>query len=296
MKKLALVIALAVAASWMLSDRPDRDTPATRSLRDLDRSIRHDQDNARRDLAKGRRGRHRPAPPAPPEPPTAPVALLDDMPSRGRRPEAAKAPAWFPASGREEDATRDESAGERVLIGRLSASEDRARRDLDERLAREVRDWLAADVSPTWTPPARELASMTLDSYIQPVAQVFKPLPGETEAAASSVTPTAGSPSPVAEAKASVLDDVYTLYRAGGRFDFSSNRKAKLIEIYRRQVVDGRLQKLGGGVVLALAALAALAGYIRADEATKGFYTNRLRLAAAAGLGASGYAVYRVLM
>ena len=49
------------------------------------------------------------------------------------------------------------------------------------------------------------------------------------------------------------------------------------------------MQRLGGGLAVALAGLAVLTGYIRTDEATKGYYTNRLRLAAAAGLGAAGW-------
>jgi hypothetical protein len=38
-----------------------------------------------------------------------------------------------------------------------------------------------------------------------------------------------------------------------------------------------------------------MSGYIRADEATRGYYTNRLRLAAVAGLGVAGVAAYRFL-
>ncbi len=56
------------------------------------------------------------------------------------------------------------------------------------------------------------------------------------------------------------------------------------------------MQRLGGGLALALVGLAVLSGYIKADEATKGYYTNRLRLAAAAGLGAAGVVAYRFLV
>ena len=52
---------------------------------------------------------------------------------------------------------------------------------------------------------------------------------------------------------------------------------------------------LGGGLGFALTCLAAVAGFIRADEATKGYYTNRLRLLAAAGVGAAGVAIYQAL-
>ena len=40
--------------------------------------------------------------------------------------------------------------------------------------------------------------------------------------------------------------------------------------------------------------LAAVSGYIRADEATKGYYTKRLRLLAAAAVGASGVLIYQI--
>ncbi len=42
-----------------------------------------------------------------------------------------------------------------------------------------------------------------------------------------------------------------------------------------------------------LACLAAVSGYIRADEATKGYYTNWLRLASATGVGAAGVLIYQ---
>ena len=308
MKKLALVIALAVAASWMIHDRRGRDpsSPLADRLRDADRTIRHDLEKVKHDLAKGKHGPRR-GRTAPPVRGADDVVLVDDLPAVAT-PLSTTTPAWFPATARdEEDAARPGPTGSRVLVGRLSASEDRARRDLDEKQLREVREWLAADVSPTWTPPARDLAAMRIDVYVQPVAQVFKPLPGEAEAAAEvPIATTFGEMytedgrvrhAPTSEvATPSVLDDVYTLYHAGGRFDFSADRKARLVATYRRQVVDHRLHKLGGGLVLALVGLAALVGYVRADEATKGFYTNRIRLATAAGVGAAGYAIYRAMM
>jgi len=52
---------------------------------------------------------------------------------------------------------------------------------------------------------------------------------------------------------------------------------------------------LGGGLAFLLTCLGVLSGYIRADEATKGYYTNRLRLLAAAGTGAAGMAIYHMI-
>ncbi len=51
----------------------------------------------------------------------------------------------------------------------------------------------------------------------------------------------------------------------------------------------------GGILAFVLVCLAALSGYIRADEATKGYYTNRLRMLAAAGVGAAGVIVYKMV-
>ncbi len=66
--------------------------------------------------------------------------------------------------------------------------------------------------------------------------------------------------------------------------------------MYRQDLATQRMQRLGGGLALALAALAVLSTYIKADEATKGYYTNRLRLVAAAGLGVAGVVAYRLLV
>ena len=51
-----------------------------------------------------------------------------------------------------------------------------------------------------------------------------------------------------------------------------------------REVVARRLVTLGGSLGFVLVCLASLAGYIRADEATKGYYTHWLRAIAAAGV------------
>ena len=41
--------------------------------------------------------------------------------------------------------------------------------------------------------------------------------------------------------------------------------------------------------------LAACSGYIRADEATKGYYTNRLRMLVAAAVGAGSVLIYQIV-
>jgi hypothetical protein len=69
--------------------------------------------------------------------------------------------------------------------------------------------------------------------------------------------------------------------------------KAEILAAHDRDVVRGRLGVLAGLAGFVLACLAALAGYIRMDEATKGYYTNPLRLVAAAGVGAAGVVIYQ---
>jgi hypothetical protein len=67
------------------------------------------------------------------------------------------------------------------------------------------------------------------------------------------------------------------------------------VKVYNQQLVRRRLFHLGGSLGFILICLAAVSGYIRADEATKGYYTNRLRMLAAAGVGAAGVVIYQML-
>src|SRR5208337_2364244 len=70
---------------------------------------------------------------------------------------------------------------------------------------------------------------------------------------------------------------------------------AMIIESYKRQLVHRRMVLLGGTLGFVLICLGAISGYIRADEVTKGYYTNRLRLLAAGGVGAAGAVIYKML-
>ena len=77
--------------------------------------------------------------------------------------------------------------------------------------------------------------------------------------------------------------------------DKSPERRARLIKVYNHELVGRRLVNLGGSLAFILICLAAVSGYIRADEATKGYYTNRLRMLAAAGVGAGGVLIYQMV-
>jgi len=153
-----------------------------------------------------------------------------------------------------------EPAGTREIVGRLSATEPRAVADARVQLERAADDWLTPDVPRSWKAPSGLIDAMVLDTQIQPVVK-----------------------------------DYGTLYEATLRADFSPDRRDKFVRVYERELVARRLALLGGVLGFVLACLAALAGYIRADEATKGYYTNRLRLVSAAGVGAAGVVIYRIL-
>ena len=153
-----------------------------------------------------------------------------------------------------------EPAGARTIVGQLSATEPRAVDDARIQLERAAAEWLGPDVPRSWKAPSRLIDAMVLDTQVEPVVK-----------------------------------DYGTLYEATLRADFSPARRDKIVRVYERELVARRLALLGGVLGFVLVCLAALAGYIQADEATKGYYTNRLRLAAAAGVGAAGVAIYQIL-
>ena len=293
MKKLILVTLLAVAASWLLSEarQPgDEKSAMTAAL------VRFDGGKSarKRTLVLQEDGPPIVRPPVVEAKPTGSIRTIPwkkGEPARSKRasaPSPARTmPPWFPKTEiEEEEKAVTDASGYRVLVGRVSASEDRARQDLRRTLEREVADWIAADVPTSWKVPSRVIDSMAQATYIQEVTRSLK-------SAGSETTPEAASPS---TSEVPGLDDLYTLYRAGQKVDFSAPRRARIVHMYRQDLATHRMQRLGGGLALALAALAVLSTYIKADEATKGYYTNRLRLVAAAGLGVAGVVAYRYLV
>ena len=130
---------------------------------------------------------------------------------------------------------------------------DRAREDLEKKFEARLSEWLGVRGVPSvWHPPAGLMRAVVL----QP------PSVDESE-----------------------QRDYALLHRAHMRVNLSPDRRDALVSAYRSHLTG---VWLGGGLVFTLAGLGIVVGYIRADEATKGYYTNRLRLAAAAGLGGAG--------
>lgn len=154
----------------------------------------------------------------------------------------------------------------RDITGDRCATEPRADADARRHLVSAVKEWLAeSGVDPSWTPPQPILKDMVI-----------------------------GRPKYTPETIHDTDQDL-NLVRATITADFSEIRKAEILDVYRRQIGGQRLALLGGGLFVILAGLAATSGYIRADEATKGYYTNRLRMLAAVGVGAAGVVAYRIL-
>jgi hypothetical protein len=150
----------------------------------------------------------------------------------------------------------------RAVVSDPMATPDRAEQDLRSKIERTIGDWLVtAGIPRSWSPP--------------------KALAHDLRATPTSVD--------------TIEKDYGTVYRAQCRLDLSTIRQAQVLEVYNRQVAGRRLGWLGVILGFALFCLAALAGYIRADEATKGYYTNRLRLAAAGAVGAAGVLLYQML-
>jgi hypothetical protein len=150
----------------------------------------------------------------------------------------------------------------REIQSELCATTERAERDVRRQLDSTVSAWLAENgIAAGWAPPKKLVDKMiTGKVYVEPVT----------------------------------VKDL-NVFRATVSAEFSERRKREFLEVYHRQEGGKRLVLLGGGLAFVLACLAAVSGYIRTDEATKGYYTNRLRLLAAAGVGAAGVVVYRIL-
>lgn len=151
----------------------------------------------------------------------------------------------------------------RSISGRLSATSERARADARLQLDREVTVWLTPEVPTGWKPPAHLITGMVLKTDVQPIVKDY--------------------------------GKVYTLHEATLEADFAPHHRGAILAAYHREVVAHRLLILGAGLGFVLACLASLAGYIRADEATKGYYTRWLRVVATASIGGTGMLIYHFL-
>jgi len=148
----------------------------------------------------------------------------------------------------------------RLITGQLSATGERAVADARVQLRQKLAEWLAPEVPTSWRVPEPMVDRMIRKTQIKLVEK-----------------------------------DYGTLYEATLHVRFTPEVRAEIVEVYQRELVSRRLTVLAGVIAFILACLAALSGYIRADEATKGYYTHWLRAVASAGVGASGVLIYQML-
>ena len=150
-----------------------------------------------------------------------------------------------------------------LLTGLISATEKRAQQEVRKQLENDIAEWLEpAGVPRSWTPPEQLINAMILEATVE---------------------------------------EVNDLSRTMALFTWPSFAWMCLPNdgCFRRELqastCSPRMVLLGGALGFVLISLAAISGYIRADEATKGYYTNRLRLLAAGGVGAAGVLIYQML-
>lgn len=144
----------------------------------------------------------------------------------------------------------------------LMATPERADADAILKLKRELSDRLSlAGIPRDWEPPARLTDTLVVDRVIREVPK-----------------------------------DYAVMHRETLHVDLSPAVLSRFKSTYENEVAGRRLVTLGEILLFVLALLAAIAGYIHADEATKGYYTNHLRLATAAGIGAASVVAYRLLV
>jgi hypothetical protein len=187
-----------------------------------------------------------------PEPPKPPKA-----PKRSKRSEAPQPPkSPQPPTLAVVSAPVETS----TVTGRLSATEERAKKDAEYAFSRKLVDKLGPEIASNWEPPARLLRKMILETTVAPHKR-----------------------------------DYGTVYDATLKVDISPARRAEVVAAYHHEKLLKRLAVLGGGLLFVLTCLGAVSSYIRTDEATKGYYTNALRLAAAAGVGGAGMVIYHIL-
>lgn len=160
----------------------------------------------------------------------------------------------------EQNATRAEGAS-KIIRGMPMATIPRARDSAREQLTRALGEWLRPSGLPDgWQPPPEVVDRLVQWGAVETIAH-----------------------------------DYGTVYIQQLRLDTSEHARQQVVEAFERQEAGRRLVRLGGLLGFILTCLLALTTYIRADEATRGYYTNQLRLAAITGVGATGYALYRIL-
>jgi hypothetical protein len=143
----------------------------------------------------------------------------------------------------------------------VSATEERSIGAARQQLESEVASWLeGVGIPRSWKPPANQIDAMILETKVEPIVK-----------------------------------DYGTLYEARLRMEVSPDRRASFVKSYHLEVVRRRMATLGGVLAFILTCLGAISMYIHTDEATKGYYTKRLRLLTVAVVGAVGVLIYQIV-
>lgn len=86
----------------------------------------------------------------------------------------------------------------------------------------------------------------------------------------------------------------HDFYRVRVEVEVTPEDRADMLRLARQERVQQRLAQLGKVFLALVVLLATVAGYLRLEEKTKGFYTGWLRLAAVAVLLAVGIGLYLI--
>ncbi|MDX2035004.1 MAG: hypothetical protein SFX72_00010 [Isosphaeraceae bacterium] len=197
--------------------------------------------------------------------------------------EPGTTPGWFPKTHEEElAAVRTDEKGRRVILGPLSASASEARERLRAVARRELFDALTPEFEKIDEPTDAEIDALMLESHVKPVLFDLDRAglgTGMTWGAAGVLAPN--------------TDDLYTIYKAGGLFDFSEAAKHRILEMHHDRMVRSRIMTGAGVFGFSVVGLGLLSGYLRADLVTQGRHRRKLRLLGLGVLAAAGVGLMR---
>jgi hypothetical protein len=163
-------------------------------------------------------------------------------------------------------ATRVPAEQLKLIVSDPMSTPDRAIENLTDQLKHQVNDWLSPDGVPlSWTPPRKVIHRMFV-------------------------------PDPPALEPLQLEETDITVFRARKNAAFTPQIRRELLGAYHREVANQRLGTLGGLLAFTLVGLGLVAGYIRADEATKGYFTWPLRALALVIASGASVALVRFLL
>jgi hypothetical protein len=172
---------------------------------------------------------------------------------------SSSAPAWVGTTG-----TRAGNVVTEVVEGELYATPDDANNDALEKASRLARAYLAQSLGDKvhgWEVPAAYVNDATIAArFVEPVQR-----------------------------------DYGTMYRTHLLMELTPEHRLDLEHLWRHQVVRARIGSAVGGLGLIVLVLATAAGYLKLDDATRGYYSGRLKLAALAVLTGGAATVLAVV-